>query len=158
MNTIWRIISIAGFGLLVYQVFFQNNSNSATDTQILEPNRTDPFCYYIAEEMPRFPGCEDLSLSKDELYQCANKKLFEFIYSNLKYPPIDAHVEGMIVVQFTVEKDGRLTDTKVIKGFSPSIEKELIRLVDKMPRWIPGRQSGKEVRVRFNLPVKIRLE
>lgn len=157
MNAIWKIISMVSFGLLVYQVFFQENENPATDFQPGKFKPTEMVCTN-AEEMPRFPGCEYSSFSKEERHHCANKKLLEFVYSNLKYPHSDGSIEGTAVVQFIVEKDGSLTEIRILKSLTPGFDEEIVRVLKKMPNWIPGMQSGKEIRVRFKLPVKIRLE
>ena len=113
--------------------------------------------------MPRFPGCEDLP-SKEERKQCADKKMLEFIYKNIKYPAIarENGVEGVAVVQFVVEKDGSITDAKVVRDPGAQTGAEALRVVELMKdqaiTWIPGKQRGRPVRVQFNLPVKFRLE
>ena len=157
MKTIWNIISIVSFGILVHQVFFQKSNRTVTELQTVEFNETTPVCY-IAEEMPRFPGCEYSGLSKVERQSCASRKILDFVFSNLKYPSSYSHVEGTAAVQFTVEKDGSLTNIKILKGLYPGFGNEIVRVINKMPKWIPGKQFGKKVRVRFTLPIKIRLE
>ena len=113
--------------------------------------------------MPRFPGCEDKG-SKAEKDQCAQKKLLEFIYKNIKYPAIarENGVEGTVVVQFVVEKDGKVTDAKVVRDIGAQCGAEALRVVELMNtkglRWTPGKQRGNAVRVQFNLPVKFKLE
>jgi len=113
--------------------------------------------------MPRFPGCEDLPTQK-ERKACADKKMLEFIYKNIKYPAIarENGVEGVAVVQFVVEKDGSITDINVVRdpGAQTGAEAErVVRLMEKQNiKWIPGKQRGRAVRVQFNLPVKFRLE
>ena len=113
--------------------------------------------------MPRFPGCEDLS-TKEERKQCADKKMLEFIYKNIKYPAIarENGVEGTVVVQFVVEKDGTVKDAKVVRDIGAQCGQEAMRVVNMMNeqniKWIPGKQRGRSVRVQFNLPVKFRLE
>ena len=147
---------MTSFAMLVYQVFFQESEAIATDLQTIEIGEFSPICY-IAEEMPRFPGCEKLGLSKAERQSCANEKLLKFVFSNLKYPSIESHnyIEGTAAVQFTVEKDGSLTDIKILKKLSSGLGNEIVKVIKIMPKWIPGRQFGHEVRVRFTLPIKI---
>ena len=120
--------------------------------------------FTIVEQKPRFPGCEDISGSKAEKEQCANKKMLEFLYGNIKYPAIakENGIEGQAVIQFVVEKDGSITDTKIVRDVSGGCGAEALRVVNMMnnmgQRWTPGKQRGKAVRVQYNLPVKFRLE
>ena len=68
------------------------------------------------------------------------------------------HIQGRVTLQFVVEKDGSLTDIIVVRGVDPALDREAIRLVESMPEWIPGRNRGREVRVRFILPINFRLD
>ena len=159
MKTIWNIISIVSFGILIHQLFFETGDPKATEFTPTEIDENRPI-FYIVEEMPRFPGCENSGLSKSERQSCASKKLLEFVFSNLKYPASDktSTIEGTATVQFTVEKDGSLTNIKILRSLSPGLEKEIVKVIKMMPRWIPGKQFGKEVAIRFTLPVRIKLE
>lgn len=115
--------------------------------------------FVVAEDMPRFPGCEDLP-SKKEKEQCAGQKLLEFIYANIQYPAVarENGVEGTVVVAFVVEKDGSVADIKLLRDIGAGCGDEaqrVVKLMNAMPeRWIPGKQRGKAVRVQYNLPVK----
>jgi periplasmic protein TonB len=119
--------------------------------------------FVIAEDMPRFPGCEDLP-SKKEKEECAQKNMLEFIYANIKYPAIarENGVEGTVVVTFVVEKDGSVQNMKVVRDIGAGCGDEALRVVDLMNKkgvkWTPGKQRGKPVRVQFNLPVKFKLQ
>jgi TonB family protein len=157
MKTIWNLISIISFGFFVFQVFFQGDKTTVVEIPPIENEETEIVCF-ISEEMPRFPGCENSSFSKYERQSCANEKLLEFVYSNLKYPSGCGSIEGTSVVQFTVQKDGSLADIKIRKSLSIRFDNEIVKMLKKMPKWIPGKQFGKEVAIRFTLPVKIRLE
>ncbi len=106
--------------------------------------------------MPRFPGCEDLP--KAERNKCAEEKLNEFIYDNLRWPSPDFCGEGMVVIQFTVEKDGKITDPKIVRDIGGGAGEEVLRVVRLMPEWVPGKQRGRPVRVQFNLPVQFKLD
>ena len=66
--------------------------------------------------------------------------------------------KGRVFVGFVVSKDGSITDVKILKGVSPRLDAEAIRLVEEMPKWKPGKQRGKAVNVRFNLPITFRLQ
>lgn len=130
----------------------------------LPPQATeDVFFGGIREQMPLFPGCDDIS-AYAERKQCANKKMLEFIYGNIKYPAEakENGVEGMAVVSFVVEKDGSISGAKAVRDPGAGTGAEAVRVVRLMQerglRWEPGEQAGKAVKVQFNLPVKFKLE
>lgn len=116
----------------------------------------------IREEMPLFPGCDDL---ESYLHQkpCADSLLLEFIYDNLSYPYTawKDSVQGMAVVSFSVEKNGTISDARVVRDPGAGTGAEALRVVSLMNeqdiRWRPGTQAGKPVRVQFNLPVKFKI-
>lgn len=116
-----------------------------------------------AEEMPRFPGCEEITDGKERSL-CYTNKLYEFIYSTIRYPEADKlnKVEGTCIVQFTIGVDGSISDIKVLRAPSESMRAEVMRMMKVMSdlpdRWIPGRNAGKPVAVRFTLPVKFVLQ
>lgn len=109
--------------------------------------------------MPEFPGCEGES-DKAARAKCAQEKLLQFVYKNIKYPAIarENGVEGMVVVRFVVEKNGSITDAKVVRDIGAQCGNEALRIVNMMPKWNPGKQRGRAVRVQFNLPVRFKLE
>ena len=119
--------------------------------------------FKVVQDMPRFLGCEHLG-TKDKIQACADKKLIEFLYRNLKYPAIarENGIEGMCVIQFTVEKNGSVTDAQVVRDIGAGCGNESLRVVKLMetgePMWRPGRNRAKPVRVRFTLPVKFQLQ
>ena len=115
--------------------------------------------FKVVEQMPTFPGCEGES-DKKTREQCAQKKMLEYIYKNIKYPAIarENGVEGTAVVTFVVEKDGSITDAKVLRDIGAGCGDESLKVVQKMPKWNPGKQRGRNVRVQFNLPVRFKLE
>lgn len=119
--------------------------------------------FKIVEEMPRFPGCEDMGSDKVTLNECASKKLYAFLYKHIEYPPIarENSVDGMVVIQFVVEKDGTVTETKIVRDIGGGCGLEALRVINLMndmpERWIPGKQRGKPVRVMFSLPVRFKL-
>lgn len=111
--------------------------------------------------MPLFTGCEGLETEGYEtMKNCADKKMLEFIYSNIRYPARarENNVQGMAIARFVIEKNGEASEIRVVKGLSQDIAKEVLRVVSSMPKWIPGQQDGENVRVQFNLPVKFKLE
>ena len=114
----------------------------------------------IAEQMPRFPGCEDVDLEEEAVDACATQKLFTYLKRHLDYPEIAAKngVEGTAVVRFVVERDGSITDAEIVRDPGAGTGAEALRVVDGFPRWTPGRQRGRPVRVQYNLPVRFRLD
>lgn len=106
---------------------------------------SDP-SFIVVEQMPEFPGGEEA--------------LYQFLGSNLSYPDTakEQNITGKVIVSFVVEKDGRITNAKVIKDIGGGCGAEALRVVNKMPRWKPGKQKGKPVRVQFSLPFVFNLE
>ena len=101
--------------------------------------------YEVVEQMPHFPG--------------GAASLMRYLSENIRYP-IQAQMEGIsgrVVVSFVVEPDGTFSDLRVIRSVDPILDKEALRVVRDMPRWIPGKQDGKPVRARYNVPVSFRL-
>ena len=110
----------------------------------VEDSETD--VWQIVEQMPGFPG--------------GNEKLLEFILSNTQYPKeaIENGVQGKVFVEFVVEKDGSIGDVELLRGIGSGCDEEAVRVVKSMPRWKPGMQRGKAVRVRYQVPVFFMLE
>ena len=100
----------------------------------------------VVEQMPSFPG--------------GMGALMSWLNQNIKYPVIAAEngVQGRVIVQFVVEKDGSITDVKVAKSVDPSLDKEASRVVSAMPKWTPGKQNGSAVRVKYTVPVTFKLQ
>jgi len=115
--------------------------------------------FRIVEQNPTFPGCEDV-MDKNERQKCAEEKMLQFIYSNIVYPPVarDNGVQGTVVLQFVVEKDGRITNITIVRNVGGGCGDEARNVVSRMPKWNPGRQRERPVRVQFTLPVKFVLE
>lgn len=128
-----------------------------------EPEPDVDEIFVRAEEMPRFPGCEELN-AKAEKQQCADRKLLEFIYKNIKYPAIarENGIEGTCVIQFVVDKNGQIKDAKAVRDIGAQCGQEALRVVNLMNEkgitWTPGKQRGRAVNVQFSLPIKFRLE
>jgi len=97
------------------------------------------------EELPSFPGGDD--------------EMYKFLHANLVYPPVEkaTNTEGVVNVYFVVNRNGAITDVSVPKPPSRGLSAEAIRVVKLMPKWIPGKQNGKPVNVRFMLPIEFKL-
>jgi len=100
----------------------------------------------VVEQMPSFPG--------------GQSALMEYLHDHVKYPVVaqENGVQGRVVVSFIVERDGSITDVRVVRSVDPSLDREAARVVSSMPRWTPGKQNGSAVRVKYNVPVSFRLQ
>ena len=99
----------------------------------------------VVEVMPQFPG--------------GTIAMLKYIMENIKYPKqiMEEGIQGRVTVSFIVEKDGRVSNVRLLRSVQSALDKEAIRVVKSMPKWTPGKQNGKPVRVRFNLPVMFKL-
>ncbi len=102
--------------------------------------------FTIVETNPSFPG--------------GDAKMYAYLGKNMNYPNIaqDNNIQGRVYVSFVVEKNGKITDVRVLRGIGGGCDEEAIRVVKSMPTWSPGKQRGKAVRVRFNLPIVFKLQ
>jgi len=107
---------------------------------------TKPQIFSHVEVMPQFPGGE--------------LALLKWLNDNINYPTIaqEQGIQGRVSLRFVVKPDGSVGDVEVVKGLDPSCDKEAVRVVQKMPKWIPGKQNGNPVFVYFSLPVTFRLQ
>ena len=116
--------------------------------EMVEEEEPEEVIFVVVETMPEFPG--------------GNAALFKFLSDNMKYPVIaqENGVQGTVVCQFVVNKDGSIVDVEAVRNTSgdPSLEKEAIRVIKAMPKWSPGKQRGKAVRVKYTVPVRFRLQ
>ena len=110
------------------------------------PKQEETKVFDVVEEMPSFPG--------------GPGALMSFLSSNIKYPVVaeENGIQGRVIVAFVVERDGSITDVRVVKSVDQSLDKEAVRVVKSMPHWIPGKQNGSAVRVKYTVPVTFRLQ
>ena len=116
---------------------------SAQKTVVAEKNQQ---VFDVVEQMPEYPG--------------GPSALIEYLSQNVKYPE-DAKqqkIEGRVLATFVVETDGSVSNVEVVKPAFPSLDAEAVRLLSAMPKWTPGMQSGKVVRVKFKLPINFSLK
>lgn len=106
----------------------------------------DQVIFQVVEKMPSFPG--------------GDAALFKFLNENVKYPVIaqENGVQGRVICQFVVNRDGSIVDVEVVRSVDASLDKEAIRVIKSMPKWSPGQQRGKPVRVKYTLPVNFKLQ
>ena len=115
-------------------------------TEPVKPKEEENKVFDVVEQMPSYPG--------------GMGALMQYLSSNIKYPVIaeENGIQGRVICTFVVEKDGSITDVKIAKSVDPSLDKEAVRVVKSMPKWIPGKQNGSAVRVKYTLPVTFRLQ
>ncbi len=116
-----------------------------TDVQVEEEEDDEPINFYVVEQKPEFPGGENA--------------LYKFLAENTKYPePAKENgITGTVWVQFIIDKDGKVTNVKVVRSVDPYLDKEAERVVKSMPKWKPASQRGKPVRVIFQVPIRFEL-
>lgn len=118
--------------------------------------------FTVVENMPVFPGCDSLQ-TESERKQCTERNLLKYMYQNIKYPDAarENGVEGLIVVQFVIEKDGSVSRLNVLKSIGSGCDFEVIRVlntfIEKGMKWTPGMQRNQPVLVRYNLPIRFKL-
>ena len=112
----------------------------------VKPKEEENKVFDVVEQMPSFPG--------------GMAALMAYLQKSIKYPPVaeENGIQGRVVCTFVVERDGSVTDVRVAKSVDPSLDKEAVRVVSAMPKWIPGKQNGQSVRVKYPLPVTFRLQ
>ena len=102
--------------------------------------------YYIVEQMPEFPG--------------GLTALMNYLRAKIHYPAAaqSAGIEGRVIVSFIVELNGSVSNVEIVRGVDSNLDQEALRVVRQMPKWKPGKQDGRAVRVKFHLPIKFMLE
>ena len=137
-NVVKKLFLVAVLSVLATSHAFSQSNQQVKETEGTKSSQ-------VIEEMPMFPGGE--------------KALVTYLKENLKYPTVPAKngIQGRVIVLFKVEADGSLTDVRIGGSVDPSIDREALRLVKAMPKWIPGKQDGKPVPVKFQLPITFSL-
>ena len=127
------------------------DNNEAVEIKYVEPvvEEEEPVeqeIFMVVEEMPEFPG---------GMGEC-----LKFLAKNIKYPTIaqENGIQGRVIVQFVVNQDGSIVDPVVMRAVDPYLDKEALRVIKMMPKWKPGKQRGKAVRVKYTVPVTFRLQ
>jgi len=134
----------------------------APSTDEIKEGLDEELVFKVVEQMPRFPGCEDI-LYNSEKELCTQKKMLEFVYTNIKYPTeaVSQKISGMVIAQFVVDKKGYVKNVKIIRDIGGGCGDELKRVILSMnemkERWTPGKQRGKSVSVLYTLPVRFKL-
>lgn len=108
--------------------------------------QTEEQVYSVVEVLPEYPGGDEARN--------------EYLVKNIRYPKAERKngIQGLVIIQFIVEKDGSLTNIRVLKGENPNLNQEAMRVIKEMPSWKPGSQNGENVRVYMNLPIRFSLK
>jgi len=127
-----RIIALLAVLLFANNLQAENNGNSEVFT--------------FVEQMPQFPDGE--------------RELFRFLSENIQIPtsPRLGGIQGRVISQFVVNSDGRISDIKIIRSLDPFLDAEVVRVIETMPKWIPGKKNGEAVNAQFTLPVRFQIE
>lgn len=130
------------FLLLLSAIFLTNIAFCQEEKKVSD----DDAIFFVVEVQPEFPGGLD--------------SMYAFIQKNLIYPEKAKAegIEGRVFITFTIEKDGSVSNVKILRGIGGGCDEAAKEVVEKMPKWKPGTQRGKPVRVQFNLPIKFELE
>ena len=131
------------FIIMALMAVFGLTTVSAQKTVVAKKNQK---VFDVVEQMPEYPG--------------GQAALIEYISNNVKYPDDAAKkkVEGKVFVTFVVDTDGKITDVSLLRKVFPSLDAEAIRVISGMPNWIPGKQKGQVVRVKYTVPIIFRLK
>ena len=111
-----------------------------------EEEESEQQIFTVVEKMPEFPG--------------GMAALMKYLANAIKYPVIaqENGIQGRVSCSFVINKDGSIVDAVVLRGVDPSLDKEALRVINAMPKWKPGEQRGKPVRVKYTVPVTFRLQ
>lgn len=123
------------------------DSRVKVDRKAPEESKDEQQVFFVVEDMPKFQGK-------------SSNAFRTYIHKNLNYPAIaqENGVSGRVFVQFDITKQGYVTNVTVVRGVDPSLDKEAVRVIKSSPRWTPGKQRGKPVKVRFTFPIAFQLQ
>ena len=148
---------------IAFKLDSDKKSPSSSEMLPQKSNLNDNQIFRIADQRPRFPGCENIDGTEEEKIKCSMTKMIDFLYTNVKYPEKAKKdgKEGIVLVAFVVEKDGTFSDIKMVRSISTEIDEESIRVVKLMEtsvgKWTPGKQDDQVVRVQYYLPINFNL-
>ena len=138
-------VPLAAALLLASNISCTSTETQEANTEVMESRAVEGEVFQVVEEMPEFPG---------GMAEC-----MKWLAQNIKYPAEaqEKGIQGRVIVQMVVEKDGTITHAKVVRGVDPLLDTEALRVVNSSPKWKPGKQNGEAVRVKYTLPIMFRL-
>ena len=140
------VVGMASDGVGAPSVDPNKKVAAVVDVPKVKEEPQEKVIFQVVEEMPQFPG--------------GMGEAMKFLAKNIKYPVSaqQAKIEGRVIVQFVVERDGSISDIHTVRSVSPELDAEAVRVVSLMPKWIPGKQRGKAVAVKYTMPIMFRLQ
>ena len=128
------------------EIVSSEDDAASAQVEAYTPPASSQQIFTVVETMPEFPGGQGA--------------LLQYLAKSIKYPVIaqENGIQGRVSCSFVVNKDGSIVDAEVIRGVDPSLDKEALRVINSMPKWSPGKQRGKPVRVKYTVPVTFRLQ
>lgn len=140
-----KYFTLLGFLFVTQFVFSQTDTTSDATFKVEKPIVEEPKVFMFVEQNPEYPG--------------GDVGLIKFIQANLKYPQMekDNNIQGKVLLRFLVMEDGSVRDVTVMRGVTPGLDKEAVRVASLLKGFQPGRQQGKPVRVYYNLPIVFKL-
>jgi len=154
--SLMKIVFIMPISILLVFIFSMTITKNVVSQEVIKPasetstdtkaQKADPDIFTVVEKMPEFPG--------------GQKAMMNFLVENIKYPE-NARKEGIsgtVFITYVVEKDGKVSNVELLRGFHPDCDKEALRVISLMPDWKPGTEKEKPVRVQFNLPITFNLD
>lgn len=144
--SLFALLTIALLLVSNIETVARSTKQSVEEVTVAQVSLQQDTVYTVVEEMPMFPG---------GMGEC-----MKFLTSNVNYPPeaIKKKTQGRVIVLFTVEKDGSISNPSIAKSVDPLLDTEALRVIKSMPKWIPGKLKGQTVRVKYTLPVQYRLQ
>lgn len=140
-----KVVSLLRLICVVLLFALMSNNVYASECSVVQSDEASEKIYTATEQMPQFPGGE--------------AALMKYMRNNIKYPviAIENGIQGNVIVQFVVKKDGTIGTVKIVRGISPELNKEAIRLCKSLPKFIPGTMNGEAVNVWYTSVVSFRL-
>ena len=116
--------------------------------------------FKFPDDIPLFGDCNNFEENYESEKDCSTKKMLEFIYLNTRYPSeaMMKKVEGTVMIRMIIDQEGEIQNPEIVRDIGAGCGEEALRVVEKMPTWIPGRKDGKAVGSYFNLPIKFKLK
>jgi len=150
------------FSIILFLIGCKISSTWNQSNQEEKP-KEEVFFGGIKETMPLFANCNLETYNASEKKQCSDEALLNYLDEHIKFPKINKedrkrNRKSLVIVGFIVEKNGKVTHPKVVRGTLNGSERIILKVIKNMPKWTPGTQAGKPVAVQYNLPLSYRFE
>jgi len=131
---------------LIFKIVPTNSENELPEPMVIDKLYQDSPTFIVVEQMPQFPGGESA--------------LLNFVYKNLEYPEsaIKDKIQGKVIIRFVVTESGEINKVEVIRSLQPDCDKEAIRVIKLLQKFIPGKRDGKPTKIWFTIPINFKLE